>query len=90
MVRGVAWGSASSSDQPKEICIRGVVNDAGRSRESPALDMKVGKLAKKLMLTENPDFVFPKKTIYANGQQVSANVWLESQRGYIDAALAQL
>ena len=52
--------------------------------------MKVGKLAKKLMLTENPDFVFPKKTIYANGQQVSANVWLESQRGYIDAALAQL
>ena len=92
MVRTVAFGAASSTDAPadKEICIREVVNNAGRSRESPALDMKVGKLAKKLLLTENPEYSFSKKTIWANGQVVSANVWLSSQRPYIERALASL
>ena len=90
MVRTVAFG-ASSTDQPadKEVCVREVINAAGRARET-GLDCKVGKLAKKLYLTDHPEFSFPKKSIYANGQLIVANTWRESQRPYIERALASL
>ena len=93
MVRTVAFGSSSSSTGPpvdKEICIREVINAAGRARES-GLDCKVGKLAKKLYLAEHPDFVFPKKSIYANGQLLNnVNMWTYSQKSYIERALASM
>ena len=92
MVRSVAFGSASSSEQPTdgEICIRQVINEAGRAREV-GLDCKVGKLAKKLLLVDDPTFVWPKKNIYANGQLLTGvNMWLNSQRPYIERALASL
>jgi len=86
MVRSVAFGS---TDIDKEVCVREVINEAGRSRET-GLDCKVGKLAKKLYITDHPGFEFPKKQVYANGQLISANMWLFSQRGYIERALASL
>ena len=94
MVRTVAFGSSASSsaDSPpadKEVCVREVINEAGRAREA-GLDCKVGKLAKKLYLADHPGFAFPKKSIYANGQLIEANMWLSSQRGYIERALASL
>ena len=91
MVRSVAFGSASSTDHPadKEVCVREVILEAGRTREV-GLDCKVGKLAKKLYLAEHPGFQFPKKSIYANGQLIEANMWLASQRPYIERALASL
>jgi hypothetical protein len=91
MVRTVAFGSASSTEQPtdREICVRQVINETGRAREV-GLDCKVGKLAKKLYITDHPGFQFPKKSIYANGQLIEANMWLASQRPYIDRALASL
>jgi hypothetical protein len=91
MVRSVAFGSASSNDHPadKEVCVREVILEAGRTREV-GLDCKVGKLAKKLYLAEHPGFTFPKKNIYANGQLIEANMWLASQRPYIERALASL
>ena len=89
MIREIAFGSESSTPD-REVCVRQFVNDAGRSRESPGLDMKVGKLAKKLLLVDDPNYTFPRKQIYANGQLVEANMWLESQRGYIERALATL
>ena len=92
MVRSVAFGAASAStEQPadRETCIREVIMEAGRTRE-PGLDCKVGKLAKKLYLADHPGFTFPKKNIYANGQMIEANMWLQSQRGYIERALAQV
>ena len=92
MLRTVAFGSASTTDLPpvdKEMCIREVINAAGRAREA-GLDCKVGKLAKKLYLAEHPGFVFPKKSIYANSQLIVANMWLSSQRPAIEQALAQL
>ena len=91
MVRSVAFGSTTPAAQSedKEICIREVVLAAGRTKES-GLDCKVGKLAKKLLLTDQPHFVFPKKQIYANGQLIEANMWLQSQRSYIERALATL
>ena len=91
MVRTVAFGSASSTDLPmdKEVCMREVINETGRTREV-GLDCKVGKLAKKLYLVDHPTFKFPKKQIYANGQLIEANMWRESQRVYIERALASL
>ena len=90
MIRTVAFG-ASSTDLPvdQEICIREVINAAGRARET-GLDCKVGKLAKKLLLADQPGFAFPKKQIYANGQLIEANMWLQSQRPYIERALASI
>ena len=90
MVRTVAFGSTSSTDtqSDKEICIREIINAAGRSKEG--LDCRVGKIAKKLLLVDQPTFVFPKKQIYANGQLIEANMWLQSQRGYIEQALASM
>ena len=90
MVRNVAFGSASSdSTTGPEICIREVINAAGRSKEV-GLDCKVGKLANKLLLTDQPNFLFPGKSIYCNGQAIEANMWLDSQRAYIERALASL
>ena len=93
MVRTVAFGSSSSSstDTPadKEVCIRQIVNEAGRAKES-GLDCRVGKQANKLYLTDHPDYVFPKKQIYCNGQLMSANYWLYSQREYLERALASI
>jgi len=91
MIREVAFGSGSSTDQPDpEICIRQIVNAAGRSRESPGIDIKTGALAKKLYLADFPTYVFPKKTIWAGGQECQANSWRHSQRSYIERALASL
>ena len=88
MVRSIAFGSAAQSDD-REICIREVVLASGRTKEV-GLDCKVGKLAKKLLLVDQPDFVFPKKQIYANGQLIEANMWKESQRRYVEIALASI
>ena len=94
MIRTVAFGgSSSSTDHPeedKEICIRQIVNEAGRAKESPGLDCKVGKLAKRLYLADHPEYVFPKKNIYCQGQLISANMWTESQKSFIEKALASL
>ena len=91
MTREVAFGSGSSTDQPDpEICIRQIVNAAGRARESPGIDIKTGALAKKLYLADFPTYVFPKKTIWAGGQECQANSWKNSQRSYVERALASL
>ena len=89
MIRTVAFGSSSTEPVDNEICIREVINAAGRAREA-GLDCRVGKLAKKLLLADEPGFIFPRKQVYANGQLIECNRWLESQRPYIARALAQL
>ena len=62
----------------------------GRAKESPGPDMRAGKLAKKLTLEDHPSYEFPKKQIYANGQLITSNMWSESQRAYIQRAVASL
>ena len=92
MIRTVAFGASSSSTEQAEdpeVCIRQIVNQAGRAKESPSIDIKVGRIAKKFLLDEHPSYIFPKK-IYCNGQMVSANCWLASQRQYLERALATL
>ena len=41
-------------------------------------------------MADHPGYVFKKKQIYANGQLCEANMWLSSQRPYIERALASL
>ena len=78
-----AFTAASSADPvDKEVCVREVINEAGRARET-GLDCTVGKLANKLYTADHPGFVFPKKSVYANGQVI------ETGR-YIERALASL
>jgi hypothetical protein len=92
MIREIAFGAAASStDQPqdKEICIREIINAAGRGREV-GLDCKLGKAAKKLLLSDKPQYVFPRKNIFCNGQSMECNMWLASQRSYIERALAAM
>ena len=87
MIRTAAFDAAIADVDP-EICIRGVLSAAGH--RGPSLDCKVGKLAKKLYMKAHPDFTFPKKNIYANGQLVEANIWKASQQKYVDTAIAEL
>ena len=50
----------------------------------------LGKKAKQLYLSDNPEFVFPKKTVFANGQMIEANRWTESMKKYLEEALLLL
>jgi hypothetical protein len=71
-----------------EFCIRDVTSAAGYRDSS--VDAAVGKLAKRLYLQDHPTFEFPKKSVYANGQLISVNLWRQSQRSYVDRAIQQL
>lgn len=71
-----------------EFCIRDATSAAG-FRDS-AVDIQVGKLAKRLYLQDHPAFEFPKKSVLANGQWISVNLWRQSQRAYVDRAIQQL
>ena len=88
MIRTAAFDLAIADEVDPEICIRSMVSATGI--RGPGLDMKVGKLAKKLYMDAYPDYVFPKKSIFANGQQVQANVWKASQKQFVQTAIAQL
>ena len=72
----------------REICIRQFLQEHGHRKSS--LDIQLGISAKKLLLKENPAYIFPKKQIYANGQMLQANLWYESQKKYLEAALTRL
>ena len=88
MIRTAAFDTAIADEVDPEICGRSVLSAAGH--RGPGLDMKVGKLAKKLYMATYPDYTFPKKNIYANGQQVQANIWKESQKPYVESAIRQI
>ena len=89
-VLSTAMFCADGSSQPsdREICIKQVLLEKGLRQAG--LDARVGKMAKKLLLEDQPDYQFVKKDIVCNGQVLQANVWQESQREYVDRALAQL
>jgi hypothetical protein len=82
------FGQQAVEDGDKEFCIRDVTSAAG-FRDSAA-DSAVGELAKQLYLQDHPGFEFPKKTVFVNGQMVSANLWRQSQRSYVDRAVQKL
>ncbi len=88
MINTATFEHPNDSPGDREICMRQFLQQNGHRDSS--MDSRLGKLAKKLLLQENPGFCFPKKQIYVNGQMLEANVWRESQRKYLEQALSEL
>ena len=88
MINQITFEQPHAANGDNEICIRQFLQ--GRGVRSAGIDSKLGAAAKKLYLADHPDYVFPKKEIYANGQMVSANIWYEPQRPYLESALASI
>ena len=87
-INQITFGSSAEVQGDPEICIRDLLTQRGV--RVPGLDSKVGKLAKKLLMQDHPNYTFKKKTVYANGQMLPANVWYASQRSYVDRAITQV
>ncbi len=73
-------------DGDKDVCLQAFC----ASRGKPGQHVALGKKAKKLYLEDNPGYVFPKKTVFANSQLIEANRWTESMQSYLERALAAL
>ena len=72
--------------EDKDVCLQQFCAERGK----PGWHISLGKKAKKLYLDDHPGYTFPKKDVYANGQLVQANRWLESMRPYLERALEAL
>ena len=81
-------GQAALQDRTddKDICLQKFCAERGKAGQHISL----GSKAKKLYLADHPDFTFPKKDVYANGQIIQANRWTEGMRGYLERALASM
>jgi hypothetical protein len=77
-------GGTTSTD--RDVCLQMFCAQNGK----PGKHISLGKRAKALYLAEHPDFVFPKKDIFTKGQMVKANRWVESQRSYLERAIADI
>jgi hypothetical protein len=84
----VMFGQQTVEAGDGEICISEFTKAAGYRENS--VDCIVGQRAKKLYLEAHREYKFPKKTVFANGQAVQANIWKQSQRAYIERAIQQL
>lgn len=69
-----------------DICLQQFCAQNGKAGKHVTL----GKKAKQLYLSYNPEFIFPKKTVFANGQMVEANRWTQSMKKYLEEALLLL
>ena len=89
-VNQITFGQGEDSSAPgdPEVCIRQFLQARGIHDHS--MDCRLGKAAKQLYLAEHPEYCFPKKDIYVNGQILPANIWYESQRPFLERALAGL
>ena len=85
----ITFGTAiEDAPEDLEICIRGFLSAKGI--RNATTDSKLGRVAKQLYLDDHPDYEFQKKRILANGQMVSANVWRESMKPYLERALDKI
>jgi hypothetical protein len=76
-------GHGEDNQQERDICLQQFCAQRGK----PGQHITLGKKAKKLYLADHPDYRFPKKTIYANGQLIEANRWTEPMTEYLERAL---
>ena len=74
------------AEKDKDICLQQFCAERGKAGGHIGL----GKRAKKLYLDDHPGYTFPKKDVYANGQIIQANRWVESMRPYLKQALQLL
>ena len=61
-------------EEDRDICLQQFCAERGKAGGHITL----GKKAKKLYLDDHPGYTFPKKDVYANGQLIQANRWVES------------
>ena len=88
MIQQAVFEESHDAPDDPEICIRQFLQQKGIRDTS--MDSRIGKLAKQLLLQEQPHHSFAKKSIYCNGQMLEANIWHESKRKYLEQALATL
>ena len=88
MIQQAVFEEAHDAPGDPEICVRHFLQSKGI--RDPSMDSRLGKLAKQLLLKDKPTHVFQKKSIFCNGQMIQANVWHESERGYLEQAFAAL
>ena len=74
------------ADNDRDICLQQFCAERGKAGGHISL----GKKAKKLFLDDHPSYTFTKKDVYANGQIIQANRWVESMRPYLERALQLL
>ena len=74
------------TDNDRDICLQQFCAERGKAGGHISL----GKKAKKLFLDDHPSCTFAKKDVYANGQIIQANRWVESMRPYLERALQLL
>ena len=74
------------AEEDRDICLQQFCAERGKAGGHISL----GKKAKKLYLDDHPGYTFPKKDVYANGQLIQANRWVESMRPYLERALQAL
>ena len=79
-------GQLEDRGQEADICLQQFCASRGKKGQEAAL----GRKAKKLYLADHPDYTFPKKTIFAQGQMVEANRWTASMASYLERALEAL
>ena len=80
---------AGTDDREKEdsdICLQQFCAQNGKVGKH----VMFGRRAKQLYLSDYPEFIFPKKTVFANGQMIEANRWTESMKKYLEEALLLL
>jgi len=87
LITTATFTALPESATDNEICLQSFCIQHGRSAQ---LASRLGKEAKALYLRENPGYCFQKKTIFANGQLVPANVWRESMRSWLERTLESM
>ena len=74
------------SDHVADICLQKFCMENGK----PGKHISLGHKAKKLYLTDHPEFQFEKKDIFANGQMIKANRWTADMKPYLQRALVDV
>ena len=86
MITTAAFTGQGQLTDDKDVCLQQFCAERGR----PGGHISLGKKAKKLYLEDYPGYVFLKKDVYANGQIIQANRWVESMLPYLERALQLL
>ena len=86
MITMAAFTGQGQLTDDKDVCLQQFCAERGR----PGGHISLGKKAKRLYLDDHPGYVFLKKGVYANGQIIQANRWVESMLPYLERALQQL
>ena len=79
-------GQGQLAVEDKDICLQQFCAERGK----PGGHITLGMKAKRLYLDDHPGYVFPKKDVFANGQIIQANRWVESMLPWLERALLML